>query len=255
MLFLITKPYQFKVRRTQKNKKWSAVLIGISALLSTSTFANSLTEYHAEYQVSRKGKVHGSATRDLTKIADATYAVRYKSDIEWMIFSDVRTEESLFKVAENTVSPLHYSMTREGTGPDKSYKIKFDHQNQAITSSEEKYPLKVKWLENQQDLISYQVQLREDLKAGKTKFSYPIIDKKGDQRSYDFEVAGEEMITLPFGNVKAIKVKRVYDDSDRQAIAWFAPSYDHMLVKMYKGKDGMEQFQIELKTYQPKSES
>ena len=97
--------------------------------------------------------------------------------------------------------------------------------------------------------------MKQDLKAGKTKFSYPIIDKKGDQRSYDFEVAGEEMITLPFGNVKTIKVKRVYDDSDRQAIAWFAPSYDHMLVKMYKGKDGMEQFQIELKTYQPKSES
>nr|WP_217704682.1 DUF3108 domain-containing protein [Pseudoalteromonas sp. McH1-7] len=255
MLFLTTKPYQFKVRRTSKNKKWSAVLIGISALLSTSTIANPLKEYHAEYQVSRKGEVHGTATRTLTKVAESTYAVRYKSDIEWMIFSDVRIEESLFKLSDHVISPLHYSMKREGTGPDKSYKIKFDHQNHAITSSEEKYPLKVKWLENQQDLISYQVQLREDLKSGKTKFSYPIIDKKGSQRSYDFEIAGEETITLPFGNVKTIKVKRIYDDSDRQAIAWFAPDHDHMLVKMYKGKDGMEQFQIELKTLEAKSDS
>lgn len=255
MLFLITKPYHLKARRTQNYKKMSAVLVGISALLSCSAIATPLIEYYAEYQVSRKGEVHGEATRQLSKVAENTYTVRYKSDIEWMIFSDVRTEESLFEVHNNQVQPLHYSMKREGTGPDKDYRVKFNREDKTIHSNQQKYPLDVKWLAQQQDHLSYQVQLRHDLMAGKRKFSYPIIDKKGNQRSYDFAVVGEEMITLPFGNINTIKVKRLYDDSDRQAIAWFAPEYNHMLVKMFKGKDGMEQFQIELKHYQPDSKT
>ncbi|WP_440056215.1 DUF3108 domain-containing protein [Pseudoalteromonas sp. T1lg65] len=226
------------------------MLLGISALLSSTTFANTINEYHCEYEVSRKGKIHGTATRDLTKVAEKTYAVRYQSEIEWMIFSDIRTEESLFELKQDKITPLHYSMKREGTGPDKSHKIKFDHASKEIRSSEEKYPLKVEWLENQQDLLSYQVQLRRDLKAGKTQFSYPIIDKNGNQRSYDFQVVGEEMITLPVGNINTIKVKRLYDNSDRQAIAWFAPEHDHMLVQMYKGKDGVEQFKIALTKFE-----
>jgi len=87
------------------------------------------------------------------------------------------------------------------------------------------------------------------LKAGKTAFSYPIIDKKGNQRSYDFEVDGKETITLPIGNLETIRVKRIYDNNKRQAMAWFAPEHDFLLVKMYKGKGGIEQFQIKLKQY------
>ena len=139
-------------------------------------------------------------------------------------------------------------MKREGTGPDKDYRVKFNREDKTIHSNQKKYPLDVEWLAQQQDHLSYQVQLRHDLMAGKRKFSYPIIDKKGNQRSYDFAVVGEEMITLPFGNINH-KGETSMTTVIVRPLLGFAPEYNHMLVKMFKGKDGMEQFQIELKHY------
>ncbi|CAH9051562.1 hypothetical protein PSECIP111854_00770 [Pseudoalteromonas sp. CIP111854] len=249
MPFLMTNPFQPKAQLTQNNKicVW---LIGLSAIFSCSLIANPLTPYNAEYQISRKGSVQGIAYRELKQIDVDIYQLKYKSDIEWMIFSDEREETSLFKIHDAKPSPIEYSMIRTGTGPDRDYKITFDHKNQAVMSNQDKYPLDVKWLVQQQDLLTYQVQLRNDLKAGKQKFSYPIIDKKGNQRTYDFVVDGKETITLPIGNVETIRIKRVYDNDKRQATVWLAPEYDYMVVKMYKGKEGIEQFQVQLTKYE-----
>ncbi|WP_152086305.1 DUF3108 domain-containing protein [Pseudoalteromonas sp. A25] len=249
MPFLMTNPFQLKAQLTQ-NKKICAWLIGLSAMFSCSLFANPLVPYNAEYQVSRKGSVQGSAFRALTKLDNNTYQLKYRSEIEWMIFSDEREETSTFKMQGEQPIPMEYSMIRSGTGPDKDYKITFDHKNQAILSNQDKYPLDVKWISQQQDLLTYQLQLRNDLKAGKQTFSYPIIDKKGNQRTYDFAVDGEETITLPVGNVKTIRIKRLYDNDKRQATVWLAPEYDYMVVKMYKGKEGIEQFQVQLTKYE-----
>ena len=114
-------------------------------------------------------------------------------------------------MSENQAIPLEYSMSRKGTGPDKQYNLVFDQNKKQIFSSKNKHPLKIDWKADQKDLLTYQFQLRQDLKAGKTSFSYPIIDKNGNQRNYDFEVDGKETITLPIGNVETIRVKRLYD--------------------------------------------
>lgn len=248
MPFLTINPFHRKARTTQ-NKNISAWFIALSAIFSASIFADPLTPYRAEYEVSRNGSIQGTALRELTKNADNTYILTYQSDIEWMIFSDERNERSKFKIENNQAIPLEYSMSRKGTGPDKQYNLIFDQTKQQIIASKKKQPLKVEWKSEQKDLLTYQFQLRQDLKAGKTSFSYPIIDKNGSQRNYDFEIDGKETITLPIGNVETIRVKRLYDNDKRQATAWFAPEYDYLLVKMYKGKEGIEQFQVQLKQY------
>jgi hypothetical protein len=249
MPFLITNPFQFKAQCTQ-NKKYGAWLVGLSAFFSFSSFANSLTPYHAEYQILRKGSVQGSATRQLSKIDENTFQLKYQSDINWMIFNDKRKETSMFTFADDRAQPIHYDMTRSGTGPDKEYTVSFDHTQKKITTNKQKYPLDIAWQSNQQDAQTYQIQLRQDIKSGKTKLSYPIVDKKGNQRNYNFAIEGYETITLPIGNVKTIKIKRLYDNNKRQATVWLAPEYDYMLVKMYKGKEGIEQFQVHMTKYE-----
>ncbi len=140
-------------------------------------------------------------------------------------------------------------MERSGTGPDKEYTLKFDAAQKQVNSNQSKYPLKFDWSDDFQDSLSYQVQVREELKQGKTQLSYPLVDKKGNLRSYDFEVIGTEMISLPIGNIEAIKVKRLYDNDKRQALAWFAPEMDYMLVRMWKGEKGVEQFEVQLNSF------
>nr|WP_206074110.1 DUF3108 domain-containing protein [Pseudoalteromonas rubra] len=249
MPFLTINPFQLKAQTTQKNKKYSALLLGLSAVFSSSLFASDLVPYRAEYDVLRKGEVHGNAIRELSKVSNDTYSLNYESNIEWMIFSDERMENSLFTYHDKSPRPLLYTLKREGTGPDKSYKIRFDRENNQLFKDDEKYPINADWNEKRHDVLSYQIALRNDVKAGKTKMSYPIVDKNGNVRSYDFEVVGPETITLPVGNVETIKVKRLYDNDKRQATAWLAPAYHYSVVQMFKGKDGVEQFMIQLKSF------
>ncbi|WMN60333.1 DUF3108 domain-containing protein [Pseudoalteromonas xiamenensis] len=256
MQFLITKLYQHKALTTHKNKQ-RVLALSLGALFFSSLpftlSASELQPYKADYNIMRKGKIHGEAKRELEKASDQTYVLKYSSNIEWMIFSDERTEETTFLYQNDKIYPTSYSMVREGTGPDKSYKIDFNRIEKSITHSDKKFPLKVDWREDWQDLLSYQTQLRLDVKAGKTKVSYPIIGKEGDEKNYEFEVVGTETITLPIGNFETIKVKRIYDNDKRQVYVWFAPSLDHMLVQLFKGKDGVEQFQIQLKHFNNES--
>jgi len=224
-------------------------MLCVGALLPTSLIAGELTQYEANYDILRKGSNHGSAVRSLKKLDNESYELTYHSDIEWMIFSDSREETSKFTYKDGKVSPDHYSMVRKGTGPDKNYKIDFDKKNEVVTSSTSEYPLKCEWTDEFQDAISYQVQVREGLKKGETSFSFPLIDKKGNRRDYNFEVVGTEMISLPIGNVEAIKVKRLYDTDKRQALAWFAPEMDYMLVRMWKGEKGTEQFEVQMNSF------
>ncbi|MBQ4858650.1 DUF3108 domain-containing protein [Pseudoalteromonas sp. MMG007] len=225
------------------------MLLCAGALLPTSLIAGELTQYQASYDILRKGKNHGEAVRELKKLSDNNYELTYHSNIEWMIFSDSREETSKFTYKDGKVTPHHYNMVRTGTGPDKDYKIDFDTQNKVVTSSTSEYPLKCEWTDEFQDAISYQVQVREGLKKGETNFSFPLIDKKGNRRDYNFEVTGTEMISLPIGNVESIKVKRLYDNDKRQALAWFAPEMDYMLVRMWKGEKGMEQFEVQMNSF------
>ncbi|WP_247664655.1 DUF3108 domain-containing protein [Pseudoalteromonas sp. MMG010] len=241
--------------RTTHNKKLSALLLLAGTLLPGSLIAGELTQYEANYDILRKGERHGEATRELKKLAENNYELTYHSNIEWMIFSDSRQETSQFTFTEGKVSPYHYSMLRTGTGPDKDYDIKFDVENKKVTSSTSEYPLKCEWTDEFQDAISYQVQVREGLKAGETNFSFPLVDKKGNRRDYNFEVIGTEMISLPIGNIDAVKVRRLYDNDKRQAIAWFAPEMDYMLVRMWKGEKGVEQFEVQMNSFTVTSNS
>ena len=246
----LTKNNFLHTARTTQNKKLSALLLCAGTLLlPTSLIAGDLTQYEASYDVLRKGENHGKAIRTLKKLTNNTYEVTYHSDIEWMIFSDSRKETSRFTFDSAKVTPVSYAMVRTGTGPDKDYAIEFDNEKKIVNSSESKYPLDCEWTDEFQDSLSYQVQVREELKMGKTSFSYPLIDKKGNRRDYNFEVVGKETISLPIGNIEAIKVKRLYDNDKRQALAWFAPEMDYMLVRMWKGEKGVEQFEVQLKSF------
>ncbi|SUC51569.1 DUF3108 domain-containing protein [Pseudoalteromonas nigrifaciens] len=245
----LTKQNFLHTARSTHNKKISALLLCVGTLLPTSLIAGELTQYEAKYDILRKGKNHGEAVRELKKISDDNYELTYHSNIEWMIFSDSRQETSKFTFKDGKVSPHHYSMIRTGTGPDKDYNIDFDAQKKVVNSSRSEYPLECEWTDDFQDAISYQVQVREGLKKGETSFSFPLIDKKGNRRDYNFEVVATEMISLPIGNVEAIKVKRLYDNDKRQALAWFAPEMDYMLVRMWKGEKGMEQFEVQINSF------
>ena len=213
---------------------------------------SALKPYTAEYKLFRDGDEHGTATRKLS-FNDNIYTLKYQSSIEWMIFSDERFESSQFFIQNNRVKPLVYKMERKGTGPDRSYEVIFDRENREIKGPSKRSKkrksdntLQVLWNDNWLDPISYQQQLYLDLTAGRKEFNYAFINRKGDEHKYFFKLTATEQLGLPYGAIEAVKVERIYEDSERQTIAWFAPTLDYALVRIWKGKSGVEQFDLQL---------
>jgi hypothetical protein len=85
--------------------------------------------------------------------------------------------------------------------------------------------------------VSYQVQLRRDLVAGKTSFDYRVMDR-GKVKQYVFQSEGTDTIHTAKGDVSAVRVRRVRDDNVRQTVFWMAPTLGYQLVKLRQEENG-----------------
>lgn len=85
--------------------------------------------------------------------------------------------------------------------------------------------------------ISYKVQLRRDLIAGKTSFDYQVMDR-GKVKHYAFQSEGTDTIHTATGAVDAVRVRRVHDDNERQTLFWMAPTLGYQLVKLRQDEGG-----------------
>jgi hypothetical protein len=78
----------------------------------------------------------------------------------------------------------------------------------------------------------YQVALRQALRRGQKKISYPVADDGRIQR-YEFEVLGAETLEMPpFGRLDCLKVKK------GTTLIWVAQRFDYLPVKIEKDEDG-----------------
>lgn len=224
-----------------------APLIVLTSLFSTPLFAEPepLSSFNADYIVYRAGKKHGEANRYL-KITDQGYQMGYSSDISWMIFTDKREETSDFIIENNQIKPLRYVMQRSGTGPDRYYELNLDPNAKVLSEGKNRKAKAVTWQDDWLDQISYQLQLALDLKAGKTEFHYNVLNRNGNSKMYHYKVVAEEMLPLPYGNIKTLRIARVEQNSDKQIYAWIAPELDYMLVRLWRGEDNVEQFDVQL---------
>ncbi len=212
--------------------------------------AAGLQPFVAKYQVLRSGKVHGEAERYLKPWGNG-FELGYKSSISWLIFKDERHERSRFVLADGRLQPQFYQLKRWGTGPGRHYELNLDWQHKQLRTGKEKTLKPIEWNNQWLDQLSYHSQLVLELAAGKTEFNFTVLSRHGDPRDYQYKVTGEELLSLPYGKVKTIRVERIGKDLDKQVIAWVAPELDYLLVKLWQSEDQVEQFNVQLKTYQP----
>jgi hypothetical protein len=204
----------------------------------------------AKYDLLKKSDSVGEAIRKLNYSDDNLANYSYRTDANWFIFNDIREETSITSFDNKIITPTHYLFERKGTGKDKKYEWSFDVENDLATDLKKGKQLKVKFPENIQDKLSFQLQLRLDLikDSSQKEYSYPVISTSGSIKEYIFENEGEEILTLPYGEIKAIKLKREVKDKKKVTFVWFAPELNYLLVQLYQMKNGKAQFNILLKT-------
>ncbi|WP_409439157.1 DUF3108 domain-containing protein [Psychromonas sp. GE-S-Ul-11] len=79
------------------------------------------------------------------------------------------------------------------------------------------------------DFNTINLQISEGLKSGQTDFEF-YMQTSDDIAHYFFELKGKETIKTKFGELEAYRVQQVRK-KDRTFIAWFAPQFNHQMVK------------------------
>ena len=224
--------------------------VAAAAVLPSAAFAQDVdlypmtTTYGAELE--RGITISGEATRSLERTDTGRWVYRFDVD---SFVADIR-ESSRFRFEDQTVISERYRYSLEGFFLSNRYKkLDFDWDEDVIVDRENDQRIDMSEQPGVQDQLGAQLQLWVDLRAGKETMEYVIPDD-GDFKDYQFEVLREETLdTREFGDVETVVVERIRDeDSPRTTLMWFAPEWDHLLVRLEQTNDEGENFEIYLKS-------
>jgi hypothetical protein len=146
-----------------------------------------------------------------------------------------------FSIQNQRIQPNHYEYHRKLIGSNKDAVLQFNWSTQTVLNDIANKPWTMDVPLGTQDSLSYHMQLRLDLAAGKEKLIYKVADG-GKLKTYPFVRLGTETVTTPVGTFEAIKVQRDRGaNSKRNTYIWCAPELDYMVVKLQQvEKSGKE---------------
>ncbi|GLX81056.1 DUF3108 domain-containing protein [Thalassotalea eurytherma] len=230
-----------------------------SLVVSTTTLATTqdvpIAPFKAQYNILHKGDPVGKGYRELSIQDNGLIEYSYQTKGKWMIFSDKRKETSLLELTDNNQLILQeYKFTRSGTGPNKKQHWQYyPNQNKAHNIVKEK-EIPIDFSNGLQDKLSYHLQQRLSFidNPKQESFDHDVITTSGKIKNYRYEFVNEEELMLPYGLVKALKYKREVAEKERVTYAWFAPELDYLLVRLYQIKEGVDQFEAQLDTFELK---
>lgn len=186
----------------------------------------------------------GSATRSLKQRDDGLW--EYHFDVDSFI-ADIR-ESVVLKWDGRQVIPISYRYSLEGLMiSNRSAELDFDWDRMRVRNDVKDQPWYMDVHQGVLDKLGFQLQLRQDLKAGKTEMVYEIADG-GKLKEYEFKVVEETMIdTQNHGRVNALLVEKVREPyKKRETHLWFAPQWDYLLVRMVQIEDDGTRYEINL---------
>ncbi len=201
----MSKNFQNLVMQTTKPFAVGALLaISLSCEAQADTSAQlPLQPYKATYTAYKWGDDVGEANIELTELGNQQYSMIYTSKVSKFFLSDERSEHSIFFVDDNTVVPSEYYYNRSGTGPDKELKVTFSQQGEGKISVDNGDTFK--W-NGEFDNQIYRIDLAKQLAKGETSLDYDFVNYRGQLRHYGVQVIDEEVLSLPYGKIEAVKV-------------------------------------------------
>ncbi len=204
-----------------------------------------LTPMRASYNASMdKGiTLNGSAERLLEQQDDGTWLYRTRVD---SFIADI--DETLTLRWENgQVIPLRYRYELSGLFiKDRKQAIDFDWEAGKATGHYRGDRFSVDLKPGTLDPMGFQLQLLQDIRAGKERMEYQVLDR-GDYDLDVFAVIGEETMDTDNGEMVTVKAEKVREeDSKRETLMWFAPQKNHMLVRLVQVEPDGSRYQIML---------
>jgi len=127
-------------------------------------------------------------------------------------------------------------------GRKREISIDLDASAKKITTIAEQRPWTQPYEPGVQDKLSYQLQLREDLIAGREELSYRIADG-GRIKTYRFVRIGKETLTTAAGTFDCLRLQLERAEDQQQTLIWMAPALDYLTIRLLRiDASGREHF-------------
>lgn len=227
---------------------WATLIVGMIALPASAGDVDyaPLAPYEARYTASMsKGvSLNGEGVRELTDQGNNVWL--YRTDVDSFI-ADIN-ESLIFRWEDGQVIPLRYRYHLSGfLIKDRKQSIDFDWQAGTATGSYRGEKFEVELRDKTLDPLGYQLQLHQDLKAGKRDVTYQVLDK-GDYDDDRFAVIDEDSLSDNGRTMNTLKAEKVRDeDSKRQTLMWFDPARDYLLIRLLQVEPDGSEYELKLK--------
>lgn len=166
----------------------------------------------------------------------------------WRFTSEARAalarqiEISELEYSEDGWQPNNYQFLRSVFGRKREISIVFEPERGRIETIAQNKPWSQPFEAGVQDKLSYQLQLREDLRAGKEDLVYRIADG-GRIKTYTFVRSGSERLDTPAGSFECIRLQLERTEGQQQTLIWVAPELDYLTVRLLRiDESGREHF-------------
>lgn len=195
------------------------------------------TGFEATYDVLYNEFYLGTAVRTLEPQGNQRWIYHSHTSpkgIASAFVSDIIDETSAIRKYNNRFQPTQYDYRQHGGKKDKVFQLKFDWESKQLSNTYTKktYPLSA----DTHDLLSFQIQLMQDMQAGKTSISYIIADKKRVD-SYSLKLTETEDVETPMKTFSAVKLVSNKIRDKMQFIIWCAPELGYLPIKVMKIDD------------------
>jgi hypothetical protein len=215
--------------------------------------ADGLQDFAAKFGIEWHGITAGYTTLELTRTAPNSYT--YKSSnvargIFKLAFPDVISQTSTFTVVNGEVLPATYHADDGAPDSDKAVTLRFDWQTRRVTGIAEKKPVDLPLQSGTQDTLSVQIELMNEVAAGRSPKSFWLIDND-EIKEYKYTREGTETLDTPLGKLETVRYRSEHAGSDRVTRLWLATSLGYLPIRAERSRAGKVDFGLvirELKT-------
>ncbi|SGY91900.1 Putative uncharacterized protein [Moritella viscosa] len=218
-----------------------ALCIGTYAMIVSSAQAE-IYPFQAKYAVYYKDVKFGSGERILRRLNGDSYKLTTQASV--LFGTGDYKNNSWFSFKDNILTTDRYEHETSVMGFGNISSASFEDNGDILMDFKDGH-VEIKSKPDVMDVGAMTIVVQNDLKLGKTAFSYEwIFEKKLE--TIQFEVVQKETINTIFGDMTAVKVKEVKKKKNRATYYWFIPKLDYQLGQVEVYKHGVRKSYLKL---------
>ena len=214
-------------------KKLAVGISLVSAMAITSMANAAVAPFNATYNFNIEGKYNGTASRVLTQTGN-----QYFYNVNASVGKLASAKQTAnFVNANGAILPVSALTQYKILGTGRTTTLNFNNAKKQLVTNYKGQNKVIALPQPAYDDLSLEIQIREDLKAGKFRGNY-YMAARNTVEAVPFKKSAMTRITVPAGTFDVVRIDRVHDDKDRQTSFWLAPKLDYLPVKVVQNNDG-----------------